>query len=194
MNGVDYTVLAQGARYEYANDEDCGNPAHRTAKGDRFFAHHHILYSYPVYGYEVNTGAFMNITNDNVKTFWDNFYGGLYGGTPNPKYNCWSYAFGFSTSRYRDIWIEDPTYIYADDYEPAQILVGDNTVFPEPGHVTLISEVNFHVPNYPNGFASRTYEKFRSSGLYERSYSPFSMHPPHRPYPFINAVLLNRIP
>jgi len=161
---TDYSVNVPATWTDYGNGEDCGNTAHKTSKGGRFFGHIHFSVTLPVNGVVVigATTTSKTVTTANVKAYWDNKYGSNYtsSGGENPNYNCWGYAFGNS------IWIQDPSYIYADDYSSTQTPVA-GCLIAQSGHVIKVSEVG---SNESKKVVTKTSEKNRYSGIYNRTY------------------------
>jgi hypothetical protein len=99
-NGENYWVTFSGNWVDYANGENCSNTSHRTAKGSRFFAHAHINYSLPATGFD-SSGQQRTVTLSKIKAYWDNYYNMASSGSEDHTYNCWGYAFGYST------WVQD---------------------------------------------------------------------------------------
>ena len=193
----------------FENGEDCGNSAHRANRDQygnlnsncpsRRFAHIHVYYDYPIHGIDKN-GNIRLVTAANVDAYWEVYFnqyyssrglGCAYSHGPNPKVNCWGYAFGYGT------WVENPYWIYRNDY-PFATTLDDNV---KPGdvlmqwdqygnyaHMIVVSEVVPHPePPPPNGWGwwhpdrkhvPRTLERNRSSGVCEAIY-PLSKPPSH---------------
>lgn len=161
---TNYTVtfsVAAGQMVLYANGENCGNSSHRTRNGLRYFEHFHITYTLPKTG----TDQFLNArTIDNageIDAYWDTVY-------PSPNYtryvgadhtyNCWGYAL------WKNVWIQDPAWVYADDYDDTTDYKDENIDCPA-GHVIYIPEV------WDCGKIKKTREKNRESGRYYREYA-----------------------
>ena len=160
--GVNYRVRVPGNWINYENNENCGDNAHRTSKGPtpRFFGHAHINYSFSIHGNVVGTNVPKTVTVANVKAYWDNEYGIASSGGENATYNCWAYAFGYS------IWIQDPSYIYSDDYLSVSVPeVG--CVIQQPGHAIKVADV---ASNEAQKVVTKTSEKNQYSGIYNRTY------------------------
>ncbi|GHT19191.1 hypothetical protein FACS1894189_7870 [Planctomycetales bacterium] len=151
---------------KYSNDENCGNNGHKT-KGMRFFEHYHTNVPWNTVGYD-SSGQSHVLTAAKMKAYWDNNWGipqrwgTTSSGGESVSTNCWAYAFGYFT------WVEDPAYIYADDYESIS-QPETSCVIQQPGHVIKIS----NVVTYENGgrAVSRTSEKMNMSGIYNVNYA-----------------------
>lgn len=121
-----YELKAGEDAWEYANDgvekEPCGDEKHKTSKGKRYFDHNHADFPFPEGKVGMTkTKQQYTIKKENVKAYWDWRYGpDNTGGDPiftsygdvDHKCNCFGHAL------YYDTWINDPSFIYADDYEP----------------------------------------------------------------------------
>lgn len=122
VNGQDLTVtfnLAAGEATEYWNDENCGNTRHKTRALHRF-DHIHFEYYWPKPCKDIITLTDLVVDKDTIFAYWQNKYDGysnVFGSDPggeSPTDNCHAFAF-----TYDDCWIQDPSYIYADDLEMA---------------------------------------------------------------------------
>jgi hypothetical protein len=159
---VTFTVPA-GTFIGYANGENCGNSAHKTiglgGSTSRFFKHWHITYTLPKTGVD-QFGAARTVDNNKINAYWDNYYGANYTRKSSADHtsNCWGWALGYN------IWIEDPSYIYADDYKTTTDYKASNKDCLA-GHVIYILEV------WDCGKIKQTWEKNRASGHYERNYA-----------------------
>ena len=102
VDGQNIRVTFSGNWTDYANAEDCGTGAHRTASGSRYFAHAHIEYTLPANGTGTDGNPYT-VTNPGIKAYWDDHYGKSSDGGEDCTYNCWGYALGYST------WIQDPS-------------------------------------------------------------------------------------
>ncbi len=149
----------------YINGEDCGG-AHKTAKGNRFYAHIHVA-AWPLGAGEMytdDTGNQRAVTNDKINAYWDDHFGvtatppSSYTrtGAPSLQTNCYAYAMGLS------VWVNDPAFLYADDYENCSPKAG--AIIPVPGHCIKVETIC----NNGEGFEqiASTKEKFRESAIY----------------------------
>jgi hypothetical protein len=162
--GRDYYVafdVSYGEFVLYANDENCGNSAHRTANGGRYFEHIHFSYSLPKNGHD-EFGNPRTVTIANTSEWWhynyfrDPDYVQIM--PADPHYNCWGYSLGYN------VWIQDPSYIYIDDYNiTSTYAVGNKET--SSGHIIDITGIN-------SSRISQTEEKFRNSAVYRRNYTP----------------------
>jgi hypothetical protein len=101
------------------------------------------------------------VNNVGIKAYWDHYYGKSSGGGEDCTYNCWGYALGYST------WIQDPDYIYADDYEVTTD-AGLGQVIALSGHAKKITN---HCDNGENSDTiQQTMEKNQPSGIYTFNY------------------------
>jgi len=162
--GVDYRVtfdVTSGQLDLYANGEDCGNPNHRTVDGGRYFEHFHISYSLPKTGVDA-MGEERTVTAANTTAYWDSYYSDGYAriGPENVTYNCWGYSLGY------DVWIQDPSYIYEDDYEETSEYRQGN-METTGGHIISITAVNADETGI-----TQTREKNQNSPIYEKDYDP----------------------
>lgn len=164
--GVSKTVFLEhptALNWEYANSEDCG-AAHKTAKGNRFFAHKHVAaYAFPCDGVDDTGNAIKGITTDMIRDYWEWNNGGQYyvyahSGAEDVTYNCFGYALG------PQVWIQDPTFIYADDYEASTDPAVGN-VWPIGGTAHVIKVVAICANGEPFNFVSQTSEKNRCSRI-----------------------------
>jgi len=183
------TVYIKGNYTEYANGEDCGNNAHLTRKStssglaaDRRFSHIHGTSDFAsspyIIGY-VQDPTFAGgwraepFTIAEVAAYWDDYYGPYYAhlifpqGGETPKTNCWGHTLGFP-----DIWIQDPSRIYANDYGAPLPKPEAGCISVHPGHVRKVTGTD----EIPLGFGwfltyiTGTTEKNRSSGIYDREW------------------------
>lgn len=161
VDNTDVAVTFTATWINYAASENCGNGAHRTADGDprRYFAHAHVNYTLPKTGlgddmqeYEVN--------NTGIKAFWDYYYGQESDGGEDHTYNCWAYALGFTTC-----WIQDPEFIYQDDYVDADMT--DIEIDDIDDHVIKVTD---RCENESNTTIRQTMEKNQPSGVYTFDY------------------------
>jgi len=165
IGGVNKTVFLEHPtqlNWEYANDENCG-AAHKTAKGNRFFAHKHVAaYAFPCNGVDDAGNPVNNVTTAMIRDFWEWNNGGQYysydhSGAEDVTYNCFGYAMGPA------VWIQDPSYIYADDYEASGVQAG--TIWPIGGNAHVIKIVSICDNGEPFNFVSHTSEKNRCSRI-----------------------------
>jgi hypothetical protein len=123
-NGVNYKVkitVPPGESILYPNGDKC--PAsHQTRKGTivRYYSHIHNTYKLPKIGVITERsdngpiGGTIEVNTTNIKARYDYNYSGFTSeGSEDVTQNCHGYAFGIAT------WIQDPSYIDADDYRPA---------------------------------------------------------------------------
>jgi hypothetical protein len=122
---VRYTLEANEEAWEYGNEgiekAPCGDDKHKTKNGMRYFGHNHVNFAFPEGKIGITKGGLeFKITKDKVKAYWKGFYPDrvapgdppyIPGGDVNHKCNCFGYALSYDT------WINDPTFIYKDDYE-----------------------------------------------------------------------------
>ena len=183
---------------EYANGEDCGNSAHKTkTMPGRFLAHCHIDVDVPDTGslivLDASNYSFLYLTKEKIKDYWDKYYGpprvGYSGGEGvTLTTNCWGWALD---DDYSDCWVEDPTYIYEDNYSKAS---ANPTILPtrqtvdrqlnlngKDSHVQKIA-VAIYAPLGPGTTPSAFYntgisEKNRDSGIYSATYGGYSSLP-----------------
>lgn len=168
-----------GTLYNESNDqvEVCFSD-HQTDAGRRF-EHIHVSFSIPANGLEItnilNPSATITVTNDKIKAYWDFYYGppripAYTGGTGVTfSQNCWGWTFGYNC------WIQDPTYIYADNYDLAPAnptsIPTKQAVCKLAGHVQELTQLRIHAPLGPGippseFFALVITEKNRESGIY----------------------------
>jgi len=170
VGNVDQMVFVAGSHMQYGNGADCGDTGHKTSEG-RFFDHiHHALVAVVLnqYGVLHSTVTITNI-NTYIKAYWDKRVGFPSNGGETITCNCWGHAFGFTT------WIQDPTYIYQDNYTVAfSPKAGD--VIKQSGHAAKI--VSAYTDEKPLIVTIVTSEKFRDSGIYEIEYKYNPLLPP----------------
>jgi len=203
----------------YVNGEDCADSDHKTKlrtpeyPEGRCFAHWEIdisQFNFPKTFIRIDPDPLKPpqsfvLTNAKIQDFWTHYYSAPQKVPPWPggagatfAYNCWGWAFGY------DCWIEDPDYIYADNYKlvdpypvgPAVIpyplmhrvgtvngnnqwidthVVKIDAILSPPGpYDPYLNQYSFYIP------VSRS-EKMRDSGIYTLSVNmgpPWSSHPP----------------
>ena len=156
-------IVPNGEMILYANSENCGIAAHRTVNGGRYFEHFHIFYTLPKEGID-DYGQIKKVTLENTTRWWDfNFYNSppyVQVQAADPQYNCWGYSLGYY------VWIQDPDYIYEDDYETTDVYAVNNKE-TTPGHIISITAVSGSPLQI-----SQTMEKNRNSPVYRRNYVP----------------------
>ena len=172
----------------FANGEDCGVPAHKTNPtsthpNGRFFEHLHMEINLPQTLMKPSANPngspeTITLTSDMIQSYWDYRY--ITANSSDPpctggsgvtcNYNCWGYAFGY------DCWVQNPEYIYADNYDPAP---GNPTSIPQGEMVTKLSghaqkltgvSLSFPVPGHAIYLKKETVEKNRESGIYTQSW------------------------
>ena len=85
--------------------------------------------------------------------------------------NCWGYALGYTC------WVDDPEYIYADNYDPAPTyptsIPQGEMVVKKSGHVQKLTDLSMSFPPYgpPIYLKKETVEKNRDSGIYTQYWS-----------------------
>jgi len=166
---VEFDVPA-GDMIAFANDEACGKTEHRTKDQGLYFEHIHIKYTLPKTGMD-EYGVERTVTTDKIDAYWDWHYGPIDGGCnptknctgrdsgANHTYNCYAYAFGYDT------WIQDPTYIFQDDYQ-GNVEVDAGVVQKLTGHVIKVTSkcTTCGCTVCPNSKFNR--EKNNASGIY----------------------------
>ncbi len=161
--GENYKVTFEikgGVMILYFNGEDCGNPNHRTIGKSRYFEHFHITYTLPQEGVD-DKGDKKTVTIENTTEWWKyNYYSEPYVQIQNadPQYNCWGYSLGYY------VWIQDPSYIYEDDYNITPDFNSGNKE-TDDGHIIDITHVGASSPGI-----KQTNEKNRNSPVYSRYY------------------------
>lgn len=75
----------------------------------------------------------------------------------------------------RNVWVEDPSYIYSDDFKSTTTLRAKNRVRVKRGdvdyHVIVILEIqNDGGTGGGTNYVTKTTEKNRESGVYQRTY------------------------
>ena len=168
QNGNYYAVtfnVAVGQMIEYFNGEDCGNASHKTSGGfpSRFFGHIHIAYTLPKTGVD-QFGSARTINNaGEIDGWWTDKQYPVANYTlqqgADHKYNCYCFALGYDNT-----WIQDPSWIYADDYKVTSSFYAMSKDCLD-GHVISIRDV------FQCGKIKETWEKFCESGLYKRTYA-----------------------
>lgn len=162
--GKDYEVIfsvASGELVEYSNGENC-TQGHKTANGGRYYNHFHTTYALPKTGIDTD-GNPRTVTNAKIDAYWDNYYAG-YARTAGSDHtcNCWGYAFG------SNVWVNDPSFIYADDYQGATATkVGNLEALS--GHVRKITKICDNVE--ADDYVAASEEKNRYSGLYKGTWA-----------------------
>lgn len=151
---------------QFDNDEDCGTAAHKSVNGKkRFFDHIHISYTLPAEGLDPK-GNKQKITKANMVAHWDWFYGPKYkgDGTPNHTHNCFGYCLNYTT-----ILIQNPTFIFDDDYDATTDYKSQNRVrIDNTAHGVLITGIAPDANKIDK--ISQTKEKLRESPIYTRDY------------------------
>ena len=110
-----------GYAIDYTNGDNTDPANIKTTKG-RYFDHLWMSgLSYPMWAsaYDVNTGLNYPVNATTIRAYWDNYYANLatgYGNTGTGvgvAENCHGYSMGYNT------WVEDNSYIVADDFTNA---------------------------------------------------------------------------
>jgi hypothetical protein len=157
---IHFTVPDAQAVY-FGNGVNCGNAAHRTANGQRYFSHGHKTFGLPQSGLDDNGTLRQNgLTSDTINAFWDALYGISHVGNADHTSNCWAYALGYGC------WIQDPSWILADDYDVSQTVVVGVDSMDE--HMKKITGICNNEPN--TNTVGSTSEKCRASAIYNFSY------------------------
>ena len=190
QNNADLVVGVWGVHQMFDNYEDCGNLDHRTRNsigmsptgGPRFFEHIHVDFEFDLHGgmmmgykkmghskygiddsdYDISSPVIFTIHD--VVAHWDHFTGWWSSGSETAKQNCWGYAFNYKT------WVNDPKFIYADDYNPVTQSASSGDLIKEAFHVIVVTTT---VWDYSIGGVTGidgTIEKIRSSGIYNKAY------------------------
>jgi len=165
------TTTAPPAANQYLNYPNGATGGIKTRLGNRTFNQNKYNLAFDGAG-NINgvtsTGAAVVINKDDVRRYWNNYYGANYTGSgeENLNYNCWWYALPPNTT---DVtWVEDPAYLYADDFQPTATLAAKNRV-RQDGHVIVILTIQNNGSGGPN-YVRTTSEKNRESRIYQRTY------------------------
>ncbi|MEZ6114142.1 MAG: hypothetical protein R3C99_24490 [Pirellulaceae bacterium] len=131
--GTDYKVtfsLTAGDLVHFGNGVDCGS-GHKTSPptgAGRFYDHCHVNYTLDKTGTD-EMGNTRTVTAPKIKAYYNSKYSGYTpSGSEDVRTNCHAHAFGKST------WIQDPSYIDADEYTAAsgwsdvEVLRGEGVV------------------------------------------------------------------
>jgi hypothetical protein len=126
--GVDMSVkvvvpntTTGGSAIDYANGDNT-DPSNIHTKKGRYFDHlwmNDISYPMWVSAYNPTDLSIHPVNSTTIRAHWDNYYANLatgYGNTkngPTVASNCHGYSMGYST------WVQDNTYIVADDFKNA---------------------------------------------------------------------------
>lgn len=176
-DGLDRLVdvdVPPGTVIEYENDENCGNPEHRTKHGGAFYRHLHITYSLPQSGVD-NHYTIRVVTNTKIDAYWNQAVPGRYGfphftqlSPPDHKRNCGAHAFLVGP------WVQSPgaNLILQLDYRPTGAEVEEGNVLPCQGiyHILRLDRLCPPAPYYPQT-GKETTQKNRASGIYKATYS-----------------------
>jgi len=167
-NNQNYTVVLSLLSSEcshYNDDQACGNSAHRTQKGSRYFDHYHVAYSIPRLG--SRNGDLEDpvyVTETNIDAYWYWYYTDYLGLSALPiaisnqqNFNCWSYALN-----YQSCWVNKPQYIGNDDWNREYVQYA--TLAMNTEHARLVAHVNwwFGIP-----WLDESDEKFCESKKYQ---------------------------
>lgn len=179
---VDYEIeitLTDGQLVKYAKDEDCGTPAHVTAKNNKRFEHLHVNYTLPQSGTvvrrrtgddweDVDNGATKTVTATKVDAYWDHEYAGYtkVADTASITCNCIGYARGFNT------WIEplpntnSRGVIEENDYEDTSVYAAGNLERGSTHDIVIVEVWAVH-----DGKIKKTRETNGQGSVYEKTYA-----------------------
>lgn len=169
------------------NDVDCGGSScHKTfavapATTPRFYSHVHLSSTAfalpsPLATSIDDTGNQRSATAANVNAYWDWYYPGYTRqGSPDLTFNCWRYSMMHAPCLQQGCWIQDPSYIYSDEYDSVASLnatgkhVVRMTIGGQDSHVLNIVSV---AQDGEGGdyYVTSTIEKNRGSAVYSKSY------------------------
>jgi len=189
-NGVSKSLhlpsIPAGVRYNISNNqtEVCtpSAPSTHTTTAGRRFEHIHTTFTLPAGGLEIydeqTDELLLSITSAKIQAYWDHKYGTLNDGPPYSggsgvtyNCNCWGYAFGYNC------WVEDPEYIYNDNYDQAPInpssIPQGEMVVKKSGHAQKLTELSMSFTYYapPTYLKKETVEKNLESGIYTQYWS-----------------------
>ncbi|MHC4212907.1 MAG: hypothetical protein ACYSWP_05970 [Planctomycetota bacterium] len=104
---------------------------HVTDHCDVKYEHFYVLENWPQDGHTASEAKFYFDYDWNDVNSTDSV------GTANPKYNCFSYAFGIT-----DCWVNAYSEIISNDYNDAEESDADICYWTSPRHAVKINEVN----------------------------------------------------